>query len=245
MDTVLMYKGGKYMDGLGAHALRVIFFLLIACHAAIAQDASHTERPKDVKIVREYEDGKGHIIRELQYKKGAMIVTETVILPKPQKIEKGMAISPDTLNKDSLIIYVDKSRYLVLVFYKRQLIRKYRAVFGPDPSQDKKMQGDRNTPEGWYTISRLNPHSKYHKYMELSYPTRENRERFDRLKARGVIPRNAQIGGNVGIHGIWEGGDNMIELGVGWTDGCIAIKNKDMDELYKLTGLGTRVIIKR
>lgn len=228
-----------------AYALSIVIFLFVGCSVASAQNTKLKERPKDVKIVREYEDGKGHIIRELQYKRGSMVVTETVILPKPKKIEKGMAISPDTLNKDSLIIYVDKSRYLVLLFYKRQMIRKYRAVFGPNPKQNKKMQGDRNTPEGWYTITRLNPRSKYHKYMELSYPTPANRKRFERLKSRGVIPRNARIGGNVGIHGIWEGGDDMIELGVGWTDGCIAIKNKDMDELYKLTGLGTRVIIKR
>ncbi|MCB0697519.1 MAG: L,D-transpeptidase, partial [Chitinophagaceae bacterium] len=49
----------------------------------------------------------------------------------------------------------------------------------------------------------------------------------------------------VGIHGIWDRGDDMIELGVGWTDGCVALKNADMDELYKIAGMGTRVFIKK
>lgn len=227
----------------------VIVCLLLPVAGAFAQnfkqDTKPTERPKDVKVIREYEDGKGNIVRELQYKHGSMIVTETVIFPKPQKISVNMPIKADTLNKDSLIIYVDKSHYTVMVFYKRRCIRKYRAVFGPNPKLNKQMEGDRNTPEGWFTITRLNPNSKYNKFMELSYPNAEYMEAFNRMKERGVIPKNARIGGNVGIHGIWKNGDNMIELGVGWTDGCVAIRNSDMDELYTLAGKGTRVFIKK
>lgn len=220
-------------------------FTFLPATGGFAQDAKPLERPKDVKVVREYEDGKGNIIRELQYKQGSMIVTETVIMPKPIKIGAGMPIRPDTLNKDSLIIYVDKSQYEVKLFYKRRLIRKYRAVFGPNPGLNKQMEGDRNTPEGWFTITRLNPSSKYNKFMELSYPDRQHYENFERLKQKGVIPKAARIGGNVGIHGIWKNGDNMIELGVGWTDGCVALKNCDIDELYSFAGVGTRVFIKK
>lgn len=225
--------------------LLTVLLCLFTAGLTYAQDAAHAQRPKNVKIIKEYEDGKGNIVRELQYTHGSMIVTETVILPKPKKISANMPIRPDTLNKDSLIIYVDKSRYVVMLFYKRIMIRKYRAVFGPNPSLNKQMEGDRNTPEGWFTITRLNPNSKYNKFMELSYPDSKHREDFNRLKERGVIPKNARIGGNVGIHGIWKNGDDMIELGVGWTDGCVAIRNKDMDELYTLAGLGTRVFIKK
>ncbi|MBZ0099254.1 MAG: L,D-transpeptidase [Taibaiella sp.] len=220
-------------------------FTFLPATGGFAQDAKPLERPKDVKVVREYEDGKGNIIRELQYKQGSMIVTETVIIPKPIKIGAGMPIRPDTLNKDSLIIYVDKSQYEVKLFYKRRLIRKYRAVFGPNPGLNKQMEGDRNTPEGWFTITRLNPSSKYNKFMELSYPDRQHYENFERLKQKGVIPKAARIGGNVGIHGIWKNGDDMIELGVGWTDGCVALKNCDIDELYSFAGIGTRVFIKK
>lgn len=226
-------------------AVLVVVCMLLPLAGVLAQNAQQTERPKDVKVVREYEDGKGNMVRELQYKHGSMLVTETVIFPKPQKSVLNIAIKPDTLNKDSLLVYVDKSQYMVMVFYKRRLIRKYRATFGPNPKMNKQMEGDRNTPEGWFTITRLNPSSKYNKFMELSYPDATHIEAFNRLKERGVIPKTARIGGNVGIHGIWKNGDNMIELGVGWTDGCVAIRNSDMDELYKLAGTGTRVFIKK
>lgn len=223
----------------------VAAFLLLPFSSIYAQDARHNERPKDVKIVKETEDGKGNIVRKIQYRRRGMLVTETVILPKPKKVHSGMAINPDTLNRDSIVLFVDKSHYTLMVFYKRRLIRNYRAVFGPNPTMNKQMEGDRNTPEGWFTITRLNPYSKYNKFMEISYPNDKYKERFKKLKDRGVIPKGARIGGNVGIHGIWKGGDNMIELGVGWTDGCVAIRNKDMDELYQLAGVGTRVFIKK
>lgn len=240
-----MYKGLKKLKLVGARMLAITVLACFFSAGIYAQDAGYVERPKDVKVVREYKDGKGHLIRELQYKQGSMIVTETVIMPEPQKVSSAMPINPDTLNKDSLVIYIDKSHYVLMVFYKHRLIRKFQAVFGPNPQMNKQMQGDRNTPEGWFTITRLNPRSKYNKFMELSYPNDEYRESFRRLKERGVIPKSAKIGGNVGIHGIWEGGDDMIQLGVGWTDGCIALCNKDIDELYRIAGLGTKVFIKK
>jgi hypothetical protein len=240
-----MLKNVLRLLHIGVGVAICIMCIFVCTTSVFAQAAKEIEKPKDVKVVREYEDGKGNIIRELQYKQGSMIVTETVIMPKPIKIGAGMPIRPDTLNRDSLIIYVDKSHYELKLFYKRRLIRRYRAVFGPNPAMNKQMEGDRNTPEGWFTITRLNPNSKYNKFMELSYPDREHYENFERLKQKGVIPKTARIGGNVGIHGIWKNGDDMIELGVGWTDGCVAIKNCDMDELYKLAGVGTRVFIKK
>ncbi len=224
--------------------LFTILFSIISI-GAFAQDAGNVEKPKDVKVISEKEDGNGNIIRKVQYKSGSMIVTETIIMPKPMKVGGRRPINLDTMDRDSIVILVDKSHYSLMVFYKRRLIRSYRAVFGPNPDLNKQMEGDRNTPEGWFTITRLNPRSKYNKFMEISYPNDKYRERFENLKKRGVIPRNARIGGNVGIHGIWEGGDNMIQLGVGWTDGCIALTNSDMNDLYSIAGIGTRIFIKK
>ena len=81
--------------------------------------------------------------------------------------------------------------------------------------------------------------------MLLDYPNDSTMVRFAALKEKGAIPKNARVGGNVGIHGIWKGGDDMIEMGVGWTDGCVALKNADIDELYSFCGVGTRVCIKK
>ena len=69
--------------------------------------------------------------------------------------------------------------------------------------------------------------------------------RFNKMKASGQLPASARIGGSVGIHGIWPGGDDMIQLGIGWTDGCIALKNKDIEDLFSLVDVGTKVVIKK
>jgi hypothetical protein len=81
--------------------------------------------------------------------------------------------------------------------------------------------------------------------MLLNYPNDSSYARFARLKQKGEIPAPAAIGGDVGIHGVWKGGDDMIELGVNWTDGCIALKNKDIDDLYALIDVGCRVYIRK
>lgn len=107
------------------------------------------------------------------------------------------------------------------------------------------MEGDRCTPEGWFKIADKRNSSKYNKFMLLNYPNEKSYEQFKKLKEKGSIPANARIGGDVGIHGIWPGGDDMIEMGVGWTDGCIAMKNKDVDDLYKWVHVGMRVYIRK
>ncbi len=203
--------------------------------------------PRNLKVLNEEPDGKGNIVRIIQYDQGSMRVTETIIMPKrpPAYVVNKIKLNPDTINKDSMLIVVDKSKYSVNVFYKKKMIRAYKATFGPKPLQDKCMEGDRCTPEGWFRISRLNPNSKYHKFLQIDYPTTETRERFNRLKKEGIIPASARIGGDIGIHGIWKGGDDMIELGVGWTDGCVALKNTDIEDLFSIVGVGTRVYIRK
>lgn len=143
------------------------------------------------------------------------------------------------------MLMVNKSLYCVQVYYRKKIIRAYKAVFGPEPKQNKSMEGDRCTPEGWYKISSKNPNSKYNKFLQINYPNDSSYSRFNTLKAKGKIPATAKIGGSIGIHGIWKGGDDMIEMGVGWTDGCIALKNNDVEELYSFIGIGTRVFIKK
>lgn len=202
---------------------------------------------KNLKVISEESDGKGHIVRTVQYSRGNIRVTETIFMTPPPKTHLGLNVplNPDTLIKNLLEIVVNKSQYRVAVYYRNRLIRTYKAVFGPNPKLNKIMEGDRNTPEGRFTITNKNPASKYHKFMLLSYPNDSAYQRFNQLKAAGKIPPTAKIGGSVGIHGIWQGGDDMIEMGVGWTDGCVAIKNKDIEELFSLVGIGTKVVIRK
>ncbi len=232
--------------GLNMYALAIATLLVFYTGLCFGQDSkTKIEVPRNLKLIKEYSDGKGHIIREVQYDQGNMRVTETIIMSKKLGIGQRVAILPDTMNKDSVLVFVDKSEYCVKVYYRRRMVRNYRAVFGPNPKQNKCMEGDRCTPEGWFKITSKNPASKYNKFMLLSYPTDSSRIRFNNMKKSGLIPQDARIGGDIGIHGIWKGGDDMIEMGVGWTDGCVALKNRDVEELFAMVGVGTRVYIKK
>lgn len=243
----------NYCNSFVNSGLRGILFalgLLFCFTTAQGQDKKEipwSERPRDVKVVKQYRDAQGRNVKIVTYKQGNMIVTEEIYTTGKVSFDKSgfPQINPDTLNRDSLLIVVDKSKYFVQVLYKRKTIRRYKAVFGPRPQQNKCMEGDRCTPEGWFTIKHKNPNSKYDKFMLIDYPNDSARARFARLKEKGTIPATALIGGDIGIHGIWQGGDDMIEMGVGWTDGCVALKNKDIEELFSMVGVGTRVYIKR
>jgi len=217
-----------------------IIFLLLLTHQLCAQNES---RPTDVKIIEEHKDKSGNTVRTIQYKLNGVQITETqVVRPNPGY---RMAINADTLNKDSVLVVVEKSKFAVDVFYHKRKIRSYKAVFGPKPKEDKCMSGDRCTPEGWFKIVLKNPNSKYDKFLLLDYPNDSSYAHFNKLKAMGALPANARIGSDVGIHGVWKGGDDMIEMGVCWTDGCVALKNKDIEELYTFVGVGTRVFIRK
>jgi lipoprotein-anchoring transpeptidase ErfK/SrfK len=224
--------------------LFIIGLLCWPCMYTGAQ-SENTPVPRNLKVIDEYSDGKGNIVRVVQFNEGMIKVTQTIIVPRQVPMGVRVAINPDTINKDSVIVTVDKSDYSLQVFYKKRMIRNYKAVFGPRPMDNKCMEGDRCTPEGWFKITNKNGNSKYNKFMGLSYPNDSAIARFNKMKAAGLLPASARISGSVGIHGIWQGGDDMIELGVGWTDGCIALKNKDVEELFTFVGVGTRVFIRK
>ncbi len=223
-------------------------FLTAICLACLVMTPSllmAQPRPTNIKLLDEYKDGKGNLIRVVQYNEGLMRVTETIIEPLQPKIGIVVPIRMDTANRDLISIVISKSQYRLTVKYGRKSIRSYKAVFGPTPKANKLMEGDRNTPEGVFKIASKNPSSKYDKFLALDYPNDSALARFNRMKAAGKLPASARIGGSVGIHGVWPGGDDLIQLGVGWTDGCIALCNKDIEDLYKLVEVGTPVVIRK
>lgn len=236
----------------GGFLLIAVFFVafLFSAHKSHAQEQvivvpAPGPKIRNLKVLSEASDGKGNIIRVVQYSQGMMRVTETIIMPKPVPVGIRVPINPDTMKKTEVAVIVDKSDYCLQVLYRKRIIRTYKAVFGPRPMENKRMEGDRCTPEGAFTIQTKNPNSQYNKFMLISYPNDSARVQFHRLQASGIIPKNARIGGDIGIHGIWKGGDDMIELGVGWTDGCVALRNNDVNELFSMIDVGTRVVIRK
>lgn len=201
--------------------------------------------PTDAKIISEVKDKNGNIIRTIQYREGAAIVTQQIIFPPFPGLDERSAINPDTLNFDSLMVLVDKTNYLIAVIYKRKRIRQYRAVFGPNRLADKMREGDRCTPEGWFKIVEKRDHGEWQKFMLIDYPNTESYKKFNERLSDHTIPNGSRIGGSVGIHGTFKGGDPMVDMGIGWTDGCIALKSVDIIDLYKFVRPGTRVYVRR
>ena len=222
-----------------------LFYCVHAQQAVATKKPVDLPRPRNIKVLNEYKDKNGNIIRTVRYAQGLSLVTETVIIPDRHIMYIHVPLNPDTIKKDQVTLIVNKSQYCVEVFYRKKIIRVYKAVFGPKPLQDKCMEGDRCTPEGHFKIATKNPRSQYNKFLGLNYPNDSSLIRFNQLKEKGEVPKTAKMGGSIGIHGIWNGGDDMIELGIGWTDGCIALKNKDIDDLYQLVSVGTTVLIRR
>ena len=131
---------------------------------------------------------------------------------------------------------VDYQVYNYSEFYSfaslKEILNSYPVVLGPDPVNDKLMEGDGCTPEGIFGIRDKYPHRKWTRFIWLDYPNEESWKKFNKAKADGKIPQDATIGGEVGIHGVPPGKDCWIDKGENWTLGCISLKNADIVELY-------------
>ena len=110
--------------------------------------------------------------------------------------------------------------------------------FGPNWMAHKERAGDKATPEGNYHITskKAGGGTGYHKAMLLDYPNAEDRARFAQLKRQGLISRRTGIGNLIEIHG--NGG-----RGFDWTSGCVGMRDRDIDDLFRVVGAGTRVTI--
>ncbi|HVK96853.1 MAG TPA: L,D-transpeptidase, partial [Flavisolibacter sp.] len=138
-------------------------------------------------------------------------------------------------------IVVDKSSYELTVYDQHGWYATYPVVFGHSSLADKKMEGDRLTPEGTFRISNKRVHQKWTRFMGLDYPNKESIEKFNERKRRGEIPAWATPGGGVGIHGCWPKEDFVVDRYNNWTNGCIALKRVDVEDLYSYIPLGTPI----
>lgn len=139
----------------------------------------------------------------------------------------------------SRIIVYKAERKMVLLDKRDNIIRMYRIALGENPVGPKMQEGDEKTPEGHYIISGRNPHSKFYKSLRISYPNAEDRAQAAK---RGVSP-----GGNIMIHGVytalgWLGTFHRVYDK--WTDGCISVMNREMDEIWEMVPDGTPIEIR-
>jgi lipoprotein-anchoring transpeptidase ErfK/SrfK len=142
-------------------------------------------------------------------------------------------------------ITIDKSDYELSVYDEKGWYATYPVVFGNNSLDDKKVAGDKNTPEGSFHITSKRVHDKWDRFLAIDYPTQESWDKFRLRKQRGEIPQNAGIGGGIGIHGTWPHEDFVIDNYKNWTMGCISMKCSDVEELYNYTPVGTKVTIRK
>lgn len=151
--------------------------------------------------------------------------------------------------KDPRLV-IRKTKRILQVFDEKVLVKTYKVVLGFDPVADKESEGDGRTPEGEFYVFTKNPKSKFHLSLGLSYPGREDAERglksnlitqaeYDEIVSAIAEKRmplqKTKLGGEIYIHG---GGTESD-----WTDGCIALKNEEMTELFDSIPVGAKVTV--
>ena len=128
-------------------------------------------------------------------------------------------------------VEVHKADRVMYLLHDGAVLKQYKIGLGGNPIGHKHFEGDGKTPEGAYFISQRNPDSNYHLSLRISYPNDADRA-F--AKAAGEEP-----GGDIFIHGrpdrTWVRGD--------WTVGCIAVKDREMEQIYAMVNPGTQINI--
>lgn len=135
-------------------------------------------------------------------------------------------------------LLVDKSDRKLFVYRDGEILRAFDVALGAVPEGPKRQEGDLKTPEGEYQLSYRNPDSDFFLSIQISYP---NASDIARARADNVDP-----GGQIMIHGL----PNLPILSPGsyqgwdWTDGCIAVSNSDMVDIWLMTEENTPIEIR-
>jgi murein L,D-transpeptidase YafK len=136
------------------------------------------------------------------------------------------------------LVLVEKGARRLTLWFAGYAVREYRVALGREPFGDKQRLGDGRTPEGVYTIDGRNGASEFHRSLHVSYPSAAD---VRQAREAGAAP-----GGEIMIHGLpagaeWVGGEHTR---FDWTEGCIAVTNEEIDELWELVGDGTPIEIR-
>ena len=135
------------------------------------------------------------------------------------------------------LVKVVKSQRQMWLLEQGKIIKQYTIALGANPVGHKQQEGDERTPEGRYILDYRNPNSGYFKSLHVSYP---NKQDLANAKAKGV-----DAGGMIMIHGQRNGFGWAAKLTQlkDWTNGCIALHNQDMQEVWDLVKIGTPIEI--
>ena len=136
------------------------------------------------------------------------------------------------------LVIIDKSDRELYLLENGKIFRTYKIALGIRPDGDKKKEGDFRTPEGRYLLDTRNPNSDYFLSIHVSYPSAEDRREASQS---GLAP-----GGAIMIHGQPNepSRSETYYRTQDWTNGCIAVSNSDMIDIWLMTGDNTPIEIR-
>jgi len=142
---------------------------------------------------------------------------------------------PPLVNIDRILI--EKKAHRMTLLSQGKALRSYQIALGEGGLEPKLREGDKRTPEGRYFIEGRNPDSSYFRSLRLSYPNARDRA--------FAADRGAPPGSDIMIHGIKNGYGWMgaAHREIDWTQGCIAVTNEEMTEIWDGVADGTLVEI--
>jgi murein L,D-transpeptidase YafK len=135
-------------------------------------------------------------------------------------------------------IVIAKSAHSMTLLSRGKVLKAYKVALGSVPVGPKRVEGDHKTPEGDYLIDAKNAQSQFHLSLHISYPSAADQQRARNM---GQLP-----GGAIMIHGLARPFAYLgpLHRQTDWTDGCIAVTNAEIEEIWKLVPVGTRVEIR-
>ena len=159
----------------------------------------------------------------LNFACSASLCAANVTSPAPERVDR---------------IVIENSARTMKLMQGSTVLKTYKVALSRVPVGAKEREGDHKVPEGEYVIDAKNSHSRFHLALHISYPNASDREKAHKL---GVRP-----GANIEIHGLdnkyaWVG---SLQRQVDWTDGCIAVTNPEIEEIFLMVPAGTAVEIR-
>ena len=172
----------------------------------------------------------------------------------PSRFENLPPPDPNSIVAPSFLPWAAEASYLIVVHKPSRTLalyhhgtreKLYPVVLGRAPGR-KVYEGDRRTPSGLYRVKQKRSHHRFHRFLDIDYPNRDDLALYRASVASGKVPsvgkRVKGPGGLLGIHGSDD--EKLTRVGVNWTYGCVALANADIEEIYGLVPEGTLVVIR-
>jgi murein L,D-transpeptidase YafK len=175
----------------------------------------------------------------------SFIPVERNIHPDFLKRDTAKKINKKARGDNPYYIIISKKSYELKVYDDQGWYATYPCVFGSNDLRDKFMEGDKRTPEGNFRVVLKKNDSKWKFELLLDYPDADSYKKFNERKAKGLIPKNAKIGGGIAIHATRPQEEWTVDYYQNWTDGCISLKYHEAEDLYSYIPVGTPVTIEK